>query len=217
MQLRYRYRLSPAPGQRRALAQAFGNARVVFNDAVRARQTAHAAGEKFPAGSVLQKRLITDAKNTPERAWLANAQHSMLQQAIRDCDQAYKNFFDSLRGKRAGKWGTFRRLLSEKANRYGRELVIIDRWLPTSQTCSDCGRVDGAKPLSVRTWSCPCGATHDRDRNAARNILAAGRAERQNACGPDVRPHTGADGDEAGTQRSAAPAQQRITTPPPRR
>ncbi|NYH80411.1 putative transposase [Actinopolyspora biskrensis] len=353
----------------------------------------------------MQKRLITDAKKTPERAWLANAQHSMLQQAVRDCDQAYKNFFDSLKGARAGRkvgaprfksrkdnrqairfqpdgfrvldtgklrvskigavpvawsrdlpsapssvtvvktaddryfasfvveagdetlpdavdehgqdvelgldlgvsafavdqhgrviddprflrraerelkrlqralsrkqrgsnnrrkarkklarahakvsdtrqdwlhqattsivrenqtivledlavsglartrlaksvhdasWGTFRRLLEEKAARYGRELVIIDRWLPTSQTCSDCGRVDGTKPLSVRTWPCPCGATHDRDRNAARNILAAGRAERQNACGPDVRPHTGADGDEAGTQRSAAPAQ----------
>ncbi|WP_017975469.1 RNA-guided endonuclease InsQ/TnpB family protein [Actinopolyspora halophila] len=100
-------------------------------------------------------------------------------------------------------WRTFRRLLTEKAARYGRELVVLDRWLPTNQTCSACGSVDWPKPLLVRTWSCPRGAVHDRDRNADRNILVAGRVKRQNACGPDVRPHTGADGDEAGS--SATP------------
>lgn len=397
MQLRYRYRLYPDEAQRQDLAQAFGNARVVYNDAVRARQDAHPAGEKYPTSTQLQKRLITDAKKTDERGWLSECSNIVLQQAIRDCDSAYKNFFDSLRGKRAGRrvgaprfkskrdtrhairlhtggfsirsngklrlarvgdvkvawsrdlpsapssvtvvrtaderyfasfvvevgdetlpiavdehgddveigldlglaafavdhhgrvidnprflrraerklkrlqravsrkqrgsnnrnkarrklarqhakvndlradrlhkattsivrenqaivledlavsglartrlaksvhdasWGHFRHLLEEKCVRYGRELVIIDRGLPTSQTCSDCDRIDGPKPLDVRTWSCPCGAVHDRDRNAAINILAAGRAERQNACGPDVRPHTGADGDEAGS------------------
>nr|WP_017976709.1 RNA-guided endonuclease TnpB family protein [Actinopolyspora halophila] len=96
-------------------------------------------------------------------------------------------------------WGTFRRLLEEKAARYGRQLIVLDRWLPSSQTCSVCGRIDGKKPLDVREWSCPCGATHDRDRNAACNILAAGRAERLNACGDQVRPHTGAQVDEAGS------------------
>ncbi|WP_372481647.1 zinc ribbon domain-containing protein [Rhodococcus zopfii] len=55
-----------------------------------------------------------------------------------------------------------------------------------SLTCSACGRVDGKKPLSVREWSCPCGVVHDRDRNAAVNVLAAGRAERLNACGETV-------------------------------
>ncbi|CAM02034.1 IS605 OrfB family transposase [Saccharopolyspora erythraea NRRL 2338] len=103
MQLRYRYRLYPTPGQRQALARAFGCARVVYNDAVRARQDAHKAGEKYPTGTVLQKRLITDAKKTAERAWLAEAPAQMLQQTIRDCDAAYKNFFDSLKGKRAGR------------------------------------------------------------------------------------------------------------------
>jgi len=61
--------------------------------------------------------------------------------------------------------------------------------VPTFQTCSGCGASDGPKPLSVRAWTCAaCGAVHDRDVNAARNILAAGRAERLNACGGDVSP-----------------------------
>lgn len=102
-QLRYRFRLYPLPGQRMALAQSFGNARVVYNDAVRARRDAYQAGETFPSSSLLQKRLVTDAKRTPEREWLGLAQHSMLQQAIRDCDAAYRNFFDSLSGKRVGR------------------------------------------------------------------------------------------------------------------
>lgn len=89
-------------------------------------------------------------------------------------------------------WATFIRLLEEKAARYGRVVGKVNRFFPSSQTCSTCGRIDGPKPLSVRTWTCPCGAVHDRDLNAARNILAAGRAERQNACGETVSlPHNG--------------------------
>ncbi len=72
------------------------------------------------------------------------------------------------------------------AARYGRTFHKIDRWFPSSQMCSTCGRIDGKKPLSVREWSCPCGAVHDRDVNTAKNILAAGRAERLNACGGAV-------------------------------
>ncbi|WP_246300124.1 RNA-guided endonuclease InsQ/TnpB family protein [Actinopolyspora biskrensis] len=98
-------------------------------------------------------------------------------------------------------WGRFRRILSEKAHRYGRELVVVDRWLSTSRTCSECGRIDGPKPLSVREWSCPCGAAHDRD---AANILAAGRAERRNACGDRGRPHTGGRGRRSRKQRNPA-------------
>ena len=400
MQLRYRYRLYPTEEQCRALAQAFGNARVVFNDAVRARRDAHADGEKYPSGTVLQRRLITEAKRTDERGWLAECSNIVLQQAVRDVDAAYRSFFDSRSGKRAGKrvgaprfksrkdtrqairlhtggfsirdngklrlarigdvqvawsralpdvpssvsvvktaderyfasfvvesgddtlpaatdehgqdveigldlglsvfavdqhgrvidnptvlrraerklkriqrklsrkqksssnrakarkklarqhakvadtrvdwlhqattsivrenqaivledlavsglartrlaksvhdasWATFRRQLEYKAARYGRELIVIDRWLPTSQTCSDCGQRDGPKPLDVRSWQCPCGTVHDRDVNAAKNILAAGRAERQNACGGDIRPRSGAVAAEAGSSRT---------------
>ena len=103
MQLRYSFRLHPVPGQQVALAKAFGCARAVFNDAVHARRAAHLAGERFPASGELQMRLITQAKRTPERAWLGEVSHTMLQQAVRDCDQAYRSFFDSLKGRRQGR------------------------------------------------------------------------------------------------------------------
>ncbi len=103
-------------------------------------------------------------------------------------------------------WSQLLRLLAEKAEHYGRTFHRIGRFVPTSQTCSACGTKDGPKPLSIRTWPCSaCGAVHDRDINAARNILAAGRAERLNACGGDVRPPLAvAVAVEAGTRRSAA-------------
>jgi putative transposase len=103
-------------------------------------------------------------------------------------------------------WSQLLRLLAEKAGHYGRGFYRVGRFLPTSQTCSQCGGSDGPKPLSVRVWTCAaCGAVHDRDVNAARNILAAGRAERLNACGGDVRPSpVVAVPGEAGTHRGAA-------------
>ena len=69
MQLRYNYRLYPSPGQQRALARAFGCARVVFNDALAARRDAHVAGLPYLTDAELSARL-TAAKATPERAWL---------------------------------------------------------------------------------------------------------------------------------------------------
>jgi transposase len=103
-------------------------------------------------------------------------------------------------------WAQFLRLLAAKAELYGREFHRIGRFAPTSQTCCECGANDGPKPLSVGVWTCAaCGAVHDRDINAARNILAAGRAERLNACGGDVRPpSTVAAFVEAGTHRGTA-------------
>ncbi|WP_169979492.1 RNA-guided endonuclease TnpB family protein [Microbispora sp. H10836] len=84
-------------------------------------------------------------------------------------------------------WGEFRRQLEYKTQRYGRRLVVIDRWYPSSKTCSACGHLLATLSLSTRHWSCPgCGARHDRDVNAAKNILAAGRAV--SACGADVSP-----------------------------
>jgi putative transposase len=403
MLARYRYRIDPAPAQRIALAKAFGCARVVYNDALRARQDAYAAGGKL-SDTQVQRRVITVAKQTPERAWLGEVASVVLVQACQDARRAYRNWFDSRSGKRRGRrvghprlrskhgrqsirltrngfalhgsrlyvakvgdlrvrwsrplpsvpssvtvireadgrfyasfvvervpaplppvdrtagidlglcvfaavaasdgtaetianprylraaqrrlaraqralsrkrkgsanrakaryrvavahrkvrdrradhhhklalrlirenqavavedlavaglartrlaksvhdagWATFVRLLEEKAAQYGRRVVKVGRWEPTSQTCCACGRRDGPKPLSVRVWTCgACGVVHDRDVNAARNILkvlvAAGPAETQNACGAGVRPPSlAAVGSEAGTRRGAA-------------
>ncbi|WP_406375897.1 transposase [Streptomyces sp. NBC_00647] len=100
MQLRYSFRLYPSAGQRAALARAFGCARVVFNEALRARETAREQGLAFPKSGDLSKVLITDAKKTPERAWLGEVSAVVLQQSLRDLDAAYRNFFDGLKGKR---------------------------------------------------------------------------------------------------------------------
>ncbi len=84
-------------------------------------------------------------------------------------------------------WAQFVGMLAYKADRYGRTLVKVGRFEPTSQVCSACGHHDGPKPLQVREWTCPaCGTVHDRDHNAAKNIKAAGLAV--TACGAKVRP-----------------------------
>ena len=84
-------------------------------------------------------------------------------------------------------WSELMRQLSYKAEWYGRKLVKVDRFFPSSKTCSACGHLLNKLPLQIRSWECPsCGATHDRDHNAARNILAAGLAVE--VCGASVRP-----------------------------
>ena len=395
MQVRYRYRVYPTPGQRQALARAFGCARVVYNDCLQLRDECRAAGEKITDTEV-QRRVITLAKRTPQRAWLAEVGSVVLVQACQDARRAYRNWFDSMSGQRKGRkvghpvsrrkhgrqsvrltrngfalhgqrlyvakvgelrvrwsrglpsvpssvtvigepdgryyasfvverepsplpscdreigmdlgldrlvttsdgeiianprflrskqrrlaraqrslarkqkgsanrakarrrvavahrkarearrdhahktalrlvrdnqavyaetlnvaalgrtrlarsvhdagWAQLLRLIGEKAGHYRRDFVRIGRFEPTSQICSACGAREGPKPLAVRAWACPaCGAWHDRDVNAARNILAAGRADRLNACGGSVRPPVmAAAPGEAGTHRGAA-------------
>ncbi|MGO8957917.1 MAG: RNA-guided endonuclease InsQ/TnpB family protein [Streptosporangiaceae bacterium] len=99
--LRYKFRLYPGPGQRTALARAFGCARVVFNGGLRARQQAHEAGLPYISDGALSARL-TAAKATAERAWLGEVSAVVLQQALADLNTAYRNFFASATGKRAG-------------------------------------------------------------------------------------------------------------------
>ncbi|MGW5755581.1 RNA-guided endonuclease InsQ/TnpB family protein [Nocardia rhamnosiphila] len=379
MQLRYNYRVYPTPGQQVSLARAFGCARVVYNDALRARRDAYVSGEKI-SDTEVQRRVVTEAKRTPERAWLGEVASVALVQACQDARTAYRNWFDSISGKRKGRrigaprfrsrkdnrqairltrngftlrengrlyaakigelevrwsrelpsvpssvtlikdaagryfvsfvvqvderplslvesevgidlglttfavlstgktiasprflrqaerrlrkaqqslsrkekgsknrvkarvrvakaharvadtrrdwahkhsttiirdnqavfvedlcvsglartrlaksvhdagWGMFIRLLEEKAARYGRTFAKVDRWFPSTRLCSVCAALGGKKPLHVRKWTCTCGTVHDRDLNAAENILAAGRAERVNACGRAVSP-----------------------------
>ena len=72
-------------------------------------------------------------------------------------------------------WRLFVELLEYKCRWYGKELSRISQWFPSSQLCSSCGAHTGKKPLSVREWDCPeCGKHHDRDVNAALNILREG-------------------------------------------
>ncbi|MEE1781581.1 RNA-guided endonuclease TnpB family protein [Streptomyces sp. SP17BM10] len=334
MHLRYSYRLCPTAGQRNALARTFGCARVVYTDALAVRKAARQGKLPFPKSSDLQKLVITTAKKTAERAWLASVGVDPLIQSLRDLDTAYRakigdvrvkwsralpaepspvtimldaagwyhasfvvevdpaplpvataevgidlglpsyavlsdgqvidnprflrkaekklkaaqrelsrkakgsknrekarkkvakahakvadtrrdwlhqqttriirenqavsledlNVRGLARGRLAKSvhdagWSTFRRLLEEKAARYGRPIGIVHHAFPSSQLCSECGHRDGPKPLAVREWACPvCGVLHDRDLNAARNILAAGQADRLNAPGGPVRP-----------------------------
>ncbi|WP_433919418.1 transposase [Streptomyces canus] len=89
-------------------------------------------------------------------------------------------------------WAQFRTMLEYKATWYGRELVVVDRWFPSSKLCSACGTLQNKMPLHVRTWTCDCGTTHDRDVNAAKNLLAAGLAV--SVCGAGVRPQRSTPG-----------------------
>ncbi|GIE89638.1 RNA-guided endonuclease InsQ/TnpB family protein [Actinoplanes regularis] len=382
VRLRYQFRVYPTPGQRTELAKAFGCARVVFNDGLRLRRQARRAGEKYITDGDLSKRVITEAKLTAERAWLGEVSAVVLQQALTDLNTAYRNFFDSLSGKRKGPkiapprfrsrkdnrqairftrnsrfkilgngrlrlpkigdlqvrwsrtlpcdpssvavikdaagryfasfvvtttddetlpqvdtevgidlglthfavlsdgtkvaapkflrraarklkrlqralsrkqegsanrrkaavkvaraharvadtrrdwqhklstaiirdnqavyvedlcvaglgrtrlaksiydagWSGFTGMLEYKAARYGRTFSRVDRFFPSTRMCSACGRVADKMALNVRSWDCSCGAAHDRDVNAAINILAAGQADRLNDRRVRVRP-----------------------------
>ncbi|QIY76435.1 RNA-guided endonuclease InsQ/TnpB family protein [Streptomyces sp. RLB1-33] len=97
-------------------------------------------------------------------------------------------------------WSEFRSMLEYKAAWYGREVIAVDRWYPSSKLCSACGALQEAMPLNVRTWTCDCGTTHDRDVNAAHNLLAAGLAV--TVCGAGVRPQRSTpDGQSATKQK----------------
>ncbi|MDH6114515.1 MULTISPECIES: RNA-guided endonuclease InsQ/TnpB family protein [unclassified Kitasatospora] len=148
MQLRYSFRLYPTAGQRSSLAQAFGCARVVFNDALRAREEARAAGLPFPKAAELSKRL-TEVKKTPERAWLGEVSAVVLQQSLRDLETAYGNFFASLKGTRKGPKIKPPRFKSRKDNRQAVRFTANARW-----SITEGGKLNLPKigPVPVR-WS----------------------------------------------------------------
>ena len=154
VQLRYGFRLYPAPGQRAALARAFGCARVVFNDAVRAREDARAAGRPFPTAAELSRTLITQAKRTAERSWLGEVSAVVLQQALRDADMAYRNFFASRKGERGGPKLGAPKFKSRKDARQSVRFTANARWSLTPG-----GRLNLPKIGEVRVkWSraLPC-------------------------------------------------------------
>ncbi|GAA2137979.1 RNA-guided endonuclease TnpB family protein [Streptomyces synnematoformans] len=149
MQLRYAFRLYPNSGQQQALAQAFGCARVVFNDAVRAREDARKAQQPFPKIGELSTRLITQAKQTTSRSWLGEVSAVVLQQSLRDVETAYRNFFASLKGTRKGAKVGAPRLKSRKDTRQSIRFTANARW-----NITDSGRLNLPKigPVKVK-WS----------------------------------------------------------------
>ncbi|WP_425424272.1 RNA-guided endonuclease InsQ/TnpB family protein [Streptomyces chattanoogensis] len=149
MQLRYSFRIEPGPGQRLALNRAFGCARVVFNGCLLARRAAHAAGLPYPKSAELSRRFITEAKKTPERAWLGEVSAVVLQQALRDLDAAYANFFASLKGTRKGAKVGEPRMRSKRDSRQAVRFTANARWSITAD-----GKLHLPKigPVQVR-WS----------------------------------------------------------------
>jgi putative transposase len=99
-------------------------------------------------------------------------------------------------------WSEFRSMLEYKAQWYGREVIAVDRFFPSSKLCSTCGTLQEKMPLNVRTWTCDCGTTHDRDVNAAKNLLAAGRAV--SACGAGVRPQRSSPGGQSAMKQEVS-------------
>ncbi|MEU8123149.1 RNA-guided endonuclease TnpB family protein [Spirillospora sp. NPDC049024] len=107
-------------------------------------------------------------------------------------------------------WSEFRSMLEYKAQWYGREVIAIDRWFPSSKLCSVCGALADEMPLNVREWTCDCGTTHDRDVNAAKNILAVGLTA--SVCGAGVRPQRSTPGGQSAMKQKP----QRVTAGIPR-
>ncbi|MBD2017170.1 IS200/IS605 family element transposase accessory protein TnpB [Microcoleus sp. FACHB-53] len=105
-------------------------------------------------------------------------------------DLAVKNMMTNRKLAQAiadASWSELVRQLEYKCQWYGRTLIKIDRWFPSSKRCGNCGHVVDKLPLDQREWDCPeCGTHHDRDINAANNILAAGLAVI--VCGANIRP-----------------------------
>ncbi len=97
-------------------------------------------------------------------------------------------------------WSEFRGMLEYKAAWYGRDVIAVDRFFPSSKLCSTCGAVRSGMPLHIRTWTCAgCGASHDRDVNAARNLLAVGLTV--SVCGAGVRPQRSTPGGQSATKQ----------------
>lgn len=117
MKARFRYRFYPTSQQRQSFAQLFGCVRVVWNDALALCKQS----DKKPSSANLQKIVITQAKNTEERAWLGEVSCVPLQQSVADLDVAFKNFFNSCKGKRKGRkvgYPKFKKRTSSQSARF---------------------------------------------------------------------------------------------------
>nr|BEK71030.1 RNA-guided endonuclease TnpB family protein [Kitasatospora purpeofusca] len=131
--------------------------------------------------------------------------HKLTTRLVRE-NLSVRNMLKNRRLSRAigdASWTELRSMLEYKADWYGREVIAVDRWYPSSKLCSTCGALQAKMPLNVREWTCSCGATHDRDVNAAKNILAAGLAVA--ACGDGVRPQRSTPGGQSSMKQEVVP------------
>jgi putative transposase len=174
VQLRYNFRVHPAPGQQIALAKAFGCARVVYNDGLAARQEARSKGLPYVTDSQLSKHL-TQAKKTPQRAWLAEVSSVVLQQALADLNTAYRNFFQSVSGTRKGARVAPPRFRSRKDTRQSIRFTANARFAVTAA-----GRLRLPKIGDVKVaWSRelpsePSSVTIVKDAAGAESVVAEG-------------------------------------------
>ena len=142
--MRYRYRIEPTPAQRKMLARVLGCCRVVFNDALRVRDEAYRAGVKL-SDTLIQRQVITAAKTTLERGWLAEVPGVALVQSVNDSRRAWRDFFDSHTGKRNGRKLGRPRMTSRKNHRQSFRLTRTGFSVPVrwAVVCGEGGRGPG--------------------------------------------------------------------------
>ncbi|WP_446220643.1 RNA-guided endonuclease TnpB family protein [Micromonospora sp. IBHARD004] len=180
--------------------------RVVWNRTLAARHARyHIEGKSTSYAET--DRALTEMKKQSDLAFLGEVSSVPLQQTLRHQHNALVGNRKLARAISCTGWAEFRELLTYKAHRDGRHLAVVDRWYPSSKTCSACGHLLATLSLGTRRWTCPnCGTLHDRDVNAAKNIaVAAGLAETKNACGADVR-HEGQPSVQCAMNQEHSPA-----------
>ncbi len=191
METSYKYRIYPTKEQEKQIIRSFGDCRFVYNYYLNKRKEAYEQDGTTMSYCKCSNDLT---KLKKELEWLKETDATALQSSLRDLDTAYQNFFRSVKqhanigypkskSKHArhqsfadASWGEFLRQLEYKAEWYGRTIVPVGQFYASSQICFNCGeKFPEAKDLSVRSWMCPhCNEKHDRDINAAKNILREG-------------------------------------------
>jgi transposase len=186
VQKAFKYRFFPTDEQAAQLAKTFGCARYVYNQALEYRTTAWQQ-EKKSIGYNITAAKLTEWKKEPEKAFLSEVSSVVLQQSLRNLDVAFANFFEkrsqypafkSKHGRQSARYATNAFTYRDGQIMLAKQSQPLDiAWSrPPSKLCSSCGLLLDELPLSFREWDCPgCGAHHDRDENAAINILRAGQ------------------------------------------